>query len=326
MMSVGPAALPSWAIDLLASPGTLLPITQQDGSLIASDGQAVGSVVGGVACFPTNADDSNIEFYREVGGAHFFERASVAYSMSALDTTVYCEYLAQLRCDDLNAVIVDVGGGDGRNAMPWLRWGFQRIVLIDPARAALARLRARLAANNPEWLDRVLLIEAEARQLPLRDRCADRVQSIESLAYLNDDYAQGLAECERVMAAGGRILVSDRDYEGGLLTRLFYGGGINGMLQQAGTRAILDGNDQRRVSSRCYTGEEFAAMIRSQGLRILSHSGISVLSLILGYERGGGRLLPNDEAHLAAVHALLGELAHTGAMRRSHVIVAEREI
>ena len=324
-MSDARTALPSWAFDLLASPGKLLPVKQLGDRLIASDGEAVGSIVDGVACFPTKTGDSSIEFYREVGGAHFFERASVPYSMSALDTTVYHDYLAELRCDDLDAVILDVGGGDGRNATPWLNWGFKRVVVVDPARAALARLRARLAASHPEWLDRVLLIEADARQLPLRTDCAERIQAIEALAYLNDEYALGLTECRRVMSANARLLVADRDYEGGLLTRLFYGGGIAGMLQQAGTRGILDGNDQRSVSSRCFTGEEFAAIVHRHGLRILSHRGISLLSLVLGHERGGGRLLPDDEAYLAEVHTVLRTLATTGRMRRSHVIVAERE-
>jgi ubiquinone/menaquinone biosynthesis C-methylase UbiE len=246
------------------------------------------------------------------------------YAMSALDTAVYHGYLAELRPHDPDALIVDVGGGDGRNAMPWLQWGFRRVVVIDPVRAALCRLRARITAEHPDWLDRLLLIEADARQLPLRGRCAERVQAIEALAYLNEDYERGFAECIRLMTEGGRLLVADRDYEGGLLTRLFYGGGIAGMLEQAGSRDIWDGNDRSIVRSRSFTAEEFAAMMRNHGLRILSHTGISVLSLILGYERANGRLAAEDEAHLTRARALLGELGRTGRMRRSHVIIAER--
>jgi hypothetical protein len=108
------------------------------------------------------------------------------------------------------------------------------------------------------------------------------------------------------------------------LTRLFYGGGIRGLLEQAASRDIWDGNETRIVRSRCFTAEEFATMIRNHGLRILSHGGVSVLSLVLGYERAGGRLTPQDETHLGEVKALLGQLGRDGNMRRSHVIVAER--
>jgi ubiquinone/menaquinone biosynthesis C-methylase UbiE len=325
MTAPGPS-LPCWAYEILVSPQTRLPLSEQQCRLIAPDGEVVGTIVEGIACFPIPTSDRSIEFYRDVGGARFHERAAVPYSMSALDTDVYHGYLAELRCDDLNALIVDVGGGDGRNAVPWLHWGFRRVVVVDPVRAALARLRARLAAENPTWLDRILLIEAEARQLPLRERCAQRVQAIEALAYLNEDYSSGLCECIRLLADGARLLVADRDYEGGLLTRLFYGGGIRGLLDQATSRDIWDGNQTRIIRSRCFTAEEFATMIRNHGLRILSHGGVSVLSLVLGYERAGGRLTPQDETHLGEVKPLLGQLGRDGSMRRSHVIVAERAI
>jgi ubiquinone/menaquinone biosynthesis C-methylase UbiE len=323
MIVLGPA-LPPWAREILMSPQTRLPLGEERGRLIASDGEVAGTVIDGVACFPISTPDRSIEFYRDVGGAHFHERAIVPYSMSALDADVYHAYLAELRSNNLDAVILDVGGGDGRNAAPWLHWGFRRVVVVDPVRAALARLRARLAADHPDWLDRVLLIEADARRLPLRDRCAERVQAIEALAYLNEDYSSGLTECIRLLADGARLLVADRDYEGGLLTRLFYGGGIRGMLDQAESRDIWDGNDARIVRSRCFTAEEFATMMRDHGLKLLSQHGVSALSLILGYERVGGRLAPHDEAHLGAVRALLGQLGRTGSIRRSHVIVAER--
>jgi ubiquinone/menaquinone biosynthesis C-methylase UbiE len=317
-------SLPRWAYEILMSPQTRSPLTEQQGRLIAPDGEVAGSIVEGIACFPIPTSDRSIEFYRDVGGARFHERAAMPYAMSALDTAVYHGYLSELRPHDPDAVIVDVGGGDGRNAMPWLQWGFRRVVVIDPVRAALCRLRARIMAEHPDWLDRLLLIEADARQLPLRGRCAERVQAIEALAYLNEDYERGFAECIRLMAEGGRLLVADRDYEGGLLTRLFYGGGIAGMLEQAGSRDIWDGNDRSIVRSRSFTAEEFVAMMRDHGLRILSHTGISVLSLILGYERANGRLAAEDEAHLTRARALLGELGRTGRMRRSHVIIAER--
>jgi ubiquinone/menaquinone biosynthesis C-methylase UbiE len=323
-MSTPSAALPPWAREILVSPRTKLPVNEEQGQFVTADGKICGKLNDGIASFPVSRGDLSIEFYRDVGGARFHERAAVPYAMSALDTDVYHGYLAELRPHDSDAVIVDVGGGDGRNAMPWLQWGFRHVVVIDPVRAALCRLRARITAEHPDWLDRLLLIEADARQLPLRGCCAERVQAIEALAYLNEDYEHGLAECIRLMAEGGRLLVADRDYEGGLLTRLFYGGGIKGMLEQAGNRNIWDGNDRSIVRSRSFTAQEFAAMMRDHGLRILSHTGISVVSLILGYERANGRIAAEDEAHLTEVRALLGDLGRTGRMRRSHVIIADR--
>jgi SAM-dependent methyltransferase len=325
-MSAATASLPPWAYEFLVSAQARLPLSEDQRRLIGSDGQVAGTIVEGVACFPISTPDRSIEFYRDVGGAHFHERAAVPYAMSALDSDVYHSYLAELRVDNSDAVIVDVGGGDGRNAVPWLRWGFRRVIVVDAVRASLLRLRARLAGEHPDWLDRVLLIEADARNLPLRDRCAERVQAIEALCYLNEDYSRGLRECVRMLADGARILVADRDYEAGLLTRLFYRGGVRGMLEQENARDVWDGIGERLVRSRSFTGEELTTLMQEHGLRVQSHRGISIFSLIFGYQRSNGWLAPDDEAILADVKALLEQLGRTGTMRRCHVIVAERAV
>ena len=187
------SAMPPWALEVLTKPGTGLALSQELGELLDPEGAIVGRVLDGIACFAVADRDASIAFYREVGGARFHERASVTYAMSTLDTEVYHGYLAEFQPDNLDAVIVDVGGGDGRNAVPWLRWGFRRVLVIDPVFAALARLRDRVARDTPEWLDRLLLIEADARSLPLAPGVAARVQAIEALAYLNEDYAIGSA-------------------------------------------------------------------------------------------------------------------------------------
>ena len=318
------AELPPWALDLLRSPSNLQPLGLHEGRLVTPDGTRAGTLVDGVVCFPVGQPDGSIAFYREAGGAHFHERAAVAYAMSSLDTVVYHDYLSELRPADRSQVVIDVGGGDGRNALPWLRWGHERVVVVDAVQAALVRFRARVAADHPEWLERLLLVEADARNLPFRDGCAGAVQTIETLAYLNEDYETGLRECVRLMAGGARLLVSDRDYEAGLLTRLFYSGGVAGLPEQAGRRDIVDGNAERAVRSRCFTADELAAMVRGCGLTIRSQKGISALSLVLGHERAAGRLTAGDESLVAPVHEVLRALGKEGSMLRSHVIVAER--
>jgi SAM-dependent methyltransferase len=171
---------------------------------------ALGQVQDGVLRCGPDCRSAAVAYFQSIGGTHIFERAQVAYAMTTLDTPVYHAHLEDFAPADRNSVIVDVGGGDGRNTLPWLEWGFRRVVVIDPVAASLLRLRARVAADHPEWLDRILLIEADARHLPLRVGSADHMFAIESLCYLNEDYGPGVAECRRVLAPGGRLLVSDR--------------------------------------------------------------------------------------------------------------------
>jgi hypothetical protein len=118
-------------------------------------------------------------------------------------------------------------------------------VVADAVAEALLRFRQRVAQYNPTWLDRLLLIEADVRFLPLLSGRAACVIAIETLCYLNEDYAVGLKECVRLISRSARILISERDYEGGFVLRLLYHG-LDGMLQLANNQSLL-------VRSRCFT-------------------------------------------------------------------------
>ena len=223
--------IPNWAWQVLAAPGGG-PL-RCEGNILWTGERPIGRIDQGVLRFDMPRGDPSTEYYRAMGGAHFHERSAIGYAMTALDTPVYHDYLRDLVPDNRNSLITDVGGGDGRNALPWLRWGFKRVVVVNSTGAALARFRTRVSAENPEWLDRLVLIECDARALPLAGEVADRVLAIESLYYLNEDYERGLRECHRVMRPQARLLLADRSYEGALLTRLLYYGGVDAMLETA---------------------------------------------------------------------------------------------
>ena len=108
--------------------------------------------------------------------------------------------------------------------MPWLDWGYERVIATDAVFSSLARLRERLVADHPEWLERILLVESDMRTLPLKANSVETAFAIESLYYLNEDYHLGLAECRRILKQTGRLLIAERSWEGAVLTRLLYGG------------------------------------------------------------------------------------------------------
>jgi SAM-dependent methyltransferase len=315
--------IPDWAENLLTVPGTNAPLCRGRDQLLGPAGEPVGQVLDGIVRTGVPRDDPSIAYYRTIGGAHFFERSAVAYAMTTLDTPVYHGHLKEFAPEERDAVIVDVGGGDGRNVVPWLEWGFRRVVLVDPVVAPLVRFRERLSSTHPEWLDSVLLVQADARRLPLRAHCADRLFAIESLSYLDGDFEVGVGECKRVLARAGRLLIADRDYEGGLLARLLYFGGVEGMLQLNTGRAMVDGMGDQRVRTRCFTRDELIAAIKQSQLKIMHVVGVSGFSIVLSYLRGIDRLGGNAEARVQEIHMLLDRLARTGTFMRSHVVVAE---
>jgi ubiquinone/menaquinone biosynthesis C-methylase UbiE len=297
---------------------------QFEGRILRNADQSIGRIDQGILRFNMPSEDPSTEYYRTIGGAHFHERSAVPYATTVLDTPVYHDYLRQFAPDDHDLLVVDVGGGDGRNALPWLRWGFKRVVVVDSTAAALSRFRTRILAENREWLKRLLLIECDARALPLADETADRVQAIESLYYLNEDYEQGLAQCRRVMRPRASLLLADRSYEGALLTRLLYYGGVGGMLETARSREMWDGEDGQRVRTRCFSREEFHALISAQGFEIIKTGGISAFSLLLSFLSRLDRLGSESEAQLAPTYQLLINLAYTGCCSRCHVVIARK--
>ena len=315
--------IPSWAWAVLASPGSRKPLRSPN-DLFDRSGRTIGRIDNGVLRFALADNDPSIAYYRDIGGAHFHERAAAPYAMSTLDTPVYHGYLRQIAPRRRDSLIVDVGGGDGRNALPWLEWGFKRVVVIDPVAAALWRFRDRVAAQHPEWLDRLLLIEGDARALPLRENSADRVLAIEALCYLNEDYEKGLRECRRIMQSGSTLLLSDRSYEGGLLTRLLYYGGIDALLEMGQSRKMSDGVGGKQVRTRCFTREELLATVKDEGFRVVEDSGISMFALMLSFLSNIERLGETHESRRGDVSKLLSHLGRTGAARRCHVVIATR--
>lgn len=315
--------IPEWAWDVLAAPGGG-PLRCENGILRSAD-RPIGRIARGIVRFEVPNGDPSTKYYRAKGGAHFNERSTSRYSMSALDTPVYHHYIREFALENRDSTVVDVGGGDGRNALPWLQWGFRRVIVIDSAGSALSRFRARVSAENRKWLDNIVLIEGDARAMPLASGLADRVMAIESLYYLNEGYEQGLRECHRVMRPQARLLLADRSYEGALLTRLLYYGGLRAMLETACTREMWDGEDGQRVRTRCFSHEELHDLVAAQGFDIVQWLGTSAFSPLLSFLSKTNSLGPETEAQFAVLQRLLISLGQTGSFKRCHVIIAEKQ-
>jgi ubiquinone/menaquinone biosynthesis C-methylase UbiE len=318
-----PDEIAEWAWEIVTGPGGGGPL-QRKGSTIWAADRPVGDIQEGILRFNLSLEDPSTNYYTSAGGAHFHERSAVSYAMSSLDTPVYHNYLREFAPDDPDKLVVDIGGGDGRNALPWLQWGFHRVVVIDSTVAGLTRFRNRVAQENPAWLGRLLLIQCDARALPLATAQADRIFAVEALCYLNEDYQLGLAECHRAMRPHARLLLADRSYEGALLTRLLYFGGIGAMLETARNREMWDGQHENGVRTRCFSRGELLALIAAQGFEIVKTGGISAFSLLMSFLSKMDRLGPDSETQLGAVHRMLVSLGRTGCYPRCHVVIAEK--
>jgi demethylmenaquinone methyltransferase/2-methoxy-6-polyprenyl-1,4-benzoquinol methylase len=99
--------------------------------------------------------------------------------------------------------LLDLAGGTGDIAFGWLRRGGGPVFLTDINNAMLTVGRDR--ALNNGFANDVSLVVADAENLPLPDRCVDRVSIAFGLRNCTDKAAV-LSEARRVLKPGGRFL------------------------------------------------------------------------------------------------------------------------
>ena len=103
--------------------------------------------------------------------------------------------------------LCDVGCGGGQLVTSLARRRPDlRVTGLDRSKEQIARARRRAARARV----RVELVEGSALALPFADATFDQVVSVASIKHWPDQ-ARGLAECVRVLAPGGRLLVAEAD-------------------------------------------------------------------------------------------------------------------
>lgn len=112
--------------------------------------------------------------------------------------------LAQRRRELLGTLtghVVEIGAGTGANLDAYGP-DIDRLTLLEPSRPMADRLRRRAAATSPV----AEVLEAPGEALPLPDGSADAVVGVLVLCTVTD-LDRTLAEVERVLAPGGRLVL-----------------------------------------------------------------------------------------------------------------------
>jgi SAM-dependent methyltransferase len=112
------------------------------------------------------------------------------------------EYAARRRLDRRTNLLVDIGCGAGRNAVPLARTGW-RLIGLDLSWPMLSAAAARQTGG------RLDLVHAAMEALPIRDRSADLVvaHGIWNLARTGGEFHQALSEAARICRGGGALFV-----------------------------------------------------------------------------------------------------------------------
>ena len=98
-------------------------------------------------------------------------------------------------------LLVDVGARDGQHAIRLVREHDFRAVALDPLPHHVALAREAVGASGAD----VEVVEAAIEAMPLADASVDWIWCRDVLVHVDVD--QGLSECARVLAPGGRMVV-----------------------------------------------------------------------------------------------------------------------
>jgi len=175
------------------------------------------------------------------------------------------------------ARIIDVGGGEGYQAINLARAGHD-VVLLDPDRAMLAAAARRLRAEEPAVRDRVALVRGAAEQAP--DLVAGQFEAVcchGVLMYL-DDPAGLLRTLVGLASPGGLISVLAKNGEA-----LAMRPALEGRWADART-ALHTGIDEggRNVVSRADTVGQVKAILAAAGAETQKWYGLRIFSDHLG--------------------------------------------
>ena len=275
-MSIDPALL-----DLLCCPRDQgAPLAETGGSLECPTCKALFPVVDGIVVFLTAQQLSE----QEERERNFRSQESEWYDDMYVGYTDLVEVPTVVRrLGRPFGPILDAGCGTGRITEALVALG-QPIVAIDYSEACLRRMQKRTAGA------RVLPVQSDLRNLPLRSGVMSAAISIEVHPHLRDgDRQRYLAELARVMAPGAPLSISTLNYN--LVFRAWEALGNDGARQ--GEHVL--GNDYHyRRFDRSEFARELSAHFEVEeltGIRNIPARSLAGAVGKVGWRAGGDKLL-----------------------------------
>jgi SAM-dependent methyltransferase len=268
-------------LDLLCCPADQgAPLVESEGSLECPTCKALYPIVDGIVVFLTAQQLSD----QEQKERNFRSQESEWYDDMYVGYTDLVEVPTVVRrLERPFGPILDAGCGTGRITEALVPLG-QPIVAVDYSEACLRKMQQRTAGA------RVLAVQSDLRNLPLRSGVMSAAISIEVHPHLRDgDRQRYLAELARVMAPGAPLSISTLNYN--LVFRAWQAFGNDGARE--GEHVL--GNDYHyRRFDRTEFRRELATHFEVEeltGIRNIPARSLAGAVSKVGWKQGSDRLL-----------------------------------
>lgn len=222
-----------------------------------------------------------------------------------------------------NTRIVDLGCGDGRFVLHFLKSGFRRIVGLDLSIHNLRLLSKRLEKMQ-QATEKILLVEGDICKPPLPESYFDLVISIGVLSTLNERYCEGIRSCAKLAKKGGFVLTIDPTEFGAAMYAIVRHD-LNELEKVILTRTkTVDIENPNATRYGVRSVEEMKEAHKTNGLKIVSISGIPLFpSLLFGAVKQMGTYSNDELVQMKKLNNLLIERFPT--CWRALCIIAQRK-
>lgn len=175
-------------------------------------------------------------------------------------------------------IVLDLGCGDGRFTDLLVKSGFEKIIATDCNIESLNSLA--LHANENGYRNRILIVQSDVQNVPVKQGYFDLVLSIGVLYYLNEKFEFGLEYVNSLIKKGGYLVASEPDLEGCSVKELLFEG-VDDFIMAFEKRVFTEINKGEKFKFRTFSKEEIIDIYLKKGFEVLDEHGISLFPSLL---------------------------------------------
>ena len=268
----------SWITEVLRCPSCRAEAIQFDAPHCATCGTALTIDEYGIICTSVPAR-LGVAFHDAMGGTRLRTLQVKPLSLAYFETPFYRRQLASwLQEHAVSDPVLDLGCGDGRFTDLLLDLGFQKIICTDSSLDSLRSLAVHLDERGDR--ERVVLIQCDVLDTPVRPASLAAILSIGVLYYLNEAYFEGLSYVVSLLQPGGLLMASEPDLEGNAIKALMFDG-IDEFADMSTDHRFAELHDGERYMFRVFDREELRGLYNRAGLDVLNWHGLSIFPSLL---------------------------------------------
>lgn len=261
---------------------------------------------------------------QQQGGTDFHSRSEIPGTHTFFDTKILYAHFESIFKDIKPLTITDIGCGDGRATIWFLKNTNANIISVDGSLDSLERLKKNYLNDYPEYEKRVLLVHANILDIPIVSECCEFIWSFEVLCYLLADVEKGIQESIRLLKKEGLYVMGERNKEFGLLHELL-NRGPEGVLEAYETSQIVEQWNDTIITSRVFAETEIEDMLKKNGLCVIKTMGVSFFPLLVAYLRAKNIFqeeIKRDAQKLAEI--FVGSSHLKSSMHRSTIFISKK--